>query len=269
MSKVLSRLLTWGIVGFFAQFIDGSLGMGYGAFSATFLIAAGIYPAIASASVHTAEIFTTLASGGAHIWFGNVKKEWLLPLIIPGIVGGVTGAYFLALIPGDVIRPYIAGFLLVLGIIILYRFLRKKKLTVTDTANMPDNTNSHRLVDSSAKLPVLGLVGAFVDAVGGGGWGPITTPGLILTGNTEPRKVVGTVNLAEFFITIAISITFIAVLGWESFDWSLVAALLVGGVIAAPIAAYLCKRLPIRVLGIIIGLLLIGLNLRTLLIVLW
>lgn len=116
MERFTTRLLIWGLVGFLAQFIDGTLGMGYGAFSATLLIAGGLAPAIASASVHTAEIFTTLVSGGAHFWFGNVKKEWLLPLIIPGVIGGAAGAYFLVSIPGATMKPFVAGFLLLLGI---------------------------------------------------------------------------------------------------------------------------------------------------------
>ena len=264
----MQRLIVVAIIGFFAQFIDGTMGMGYGVFSTSWLIAAGLYPAIASASVHTAEIFTTLFSGGFHFWFGNVKKEWLLPLIIPGIVGGIAGAYFLTSIPGDVVKPFIAGLLLLLGIIVLYRFIRRKVPITVSEADPPSGNSSSRSASSPARLPSLGFIAAFVDAVGGGGWGPIATPGLILSENTEPRKVVGTVNLAEFFITIAISATFIVTLGWESFRWDLVGALLIGGVIAAPIAAYLCRKLPTKALGILIGLLLISLNLRTLLVIL-
>lgn len=268
MEKLAIRLLTWGIIGFLAQFTDGTLGMGYGAFSATLLIAAGLLPAIASASVHTAEIFTTLVSGGSHLFLGNVKKRWLLWLIIPGVFGGVAGAYFLASIPGNIMKPFVAGFLLLLGILVFYRFVRRKVVAVAQQTDPPDDDDTNLTTKSKTKLPVLGFIAAFVDAVGGGGWGPITTPGLILTENTEPRKVVGTVNLAEFFITIAISATFIITLGWESFDWRLVIALIIGGIIAAPLAAYLCRRLPIRILGILIGVLLIALNLRTLLMVL-
>lgn len=265
MERLTSRLLIWGAVGFVAQFIDGTLGMGYGAFSATLLIAGGLYPAMASACVHTAEIATTFISGGSHLWFGNVKKEWLLPLVIPGVFGGAAGAYFLTSIPGDTMKPFVAGFLLLLGIIVLYRFIPRK---ATSRVDPPKGKNSSSSAKSWVKLPALGLVAAFVDAVGGGGWGPIATPGLILGENTEPRKAVGTVNLAEFFVTIAISATFMFTMGWESFDWELVIALLIGGVIAAPIAAYLCKKLPTGILGMLIGLLLIGLNLRTLLMVL-
>jgi len=259
----MQNLLVIGIIGLFAQFIDGTLGMGYGVFSSSWLIAAGLYPAIASATVHTAEVFTTLVSGGSHLFFGNVKKEWLLPLVIPGVISGVAGAYFLTSIPGATIKPYIAGFLLILGILVLYRSI-SRKIPPPTTDSAETNSSPPRPI-SRLKLPLLGFTAAFLDAVGGGGWGPIATPGLILSGNTEPRKVVGTVNLAEFFITIAISITFIVTLGWENFEWDLVIALLIGGIIAAPIAAYLCKRMPTKLLGILIGLVLIGLNLRTIL----
>ena len=218
--------------------------------------------------MHTAEIFTTLFSGSFHLWFGNVKKEWLLPLIVPGVVGGAAGAYFLSSIPGSTIKPFIAGLLLFLGLIVLYRFFPRRVAAPAWEANPPNRGISSRFADSRAKLPALGLVAAFVDAVGGGGWGPIATPGLILTEDTEPRKVVGTVNLAEFFITIAISATFIATIGWESFEWDLIGVLLGGGVVAAPIAAYLCKKMPAKALGVLVGLALVGFNLRTLLITL-
>jgi uncharacterized membrane protein YfcA len=252
------------VIGFFAQFIDGTVGMGYGAFSASILIGMGIMPALASASIHTAEIFTTLFSGVSHLKFGNVKKEWLLPLIIPGAIGGGLGAWFLASIPGDTIKPFVAGFLLIMGAVMLYRFIPTKK------ASNPSSLSkalSHPRV-SSKKIPVLGFIAAFFDAVGGGGWGPIATPGLILTENEEPRKVIGTINLAEFFITIVIAGTFFITLGAGEYDWSMIGMLLIGGVIAAPLAAYLCKRLPARILGILVGAALVIYNLRTLVVAL-
>lgn len=264
----MSRLILIALIGLFAQFTSGTLGMGYGVFSASVLIAGGLYPVIASATVHTASVFTTLVSGGSHLFLGNVRKEWLLPLIIPGVVGGVAGAYFLTLIPGATMKPFVAGLLLILGIVVLYRFISQKAPAQVPEADTLRTMNSSLLAKLSVKLPVLGLIAGFTDAVGGGGWGAITTPSLILSENIEPRKVVGTVNLAKFFITIAISATFIATIGWGSFSWDLVIALIIGGVIAAPIAAYLCKRMPAKALGILIGLLLIGVNLRTLLIVL-
>jgi len=238
--------------------------MGYGAFSASLLIGMGIMPALASASIHTAEVFTTLFSGISHLRFGNVKKEWLLLLIIPGAVGGAIGAYFLTSIPGSTTRPFVAGFLLILGVVMLYRFIPLKR------ASSPSRLST-ALSDpkvSSKKISALGFIAAFFDAVGGGGWGPIATPGLILTENEEPRKVVGTVNLAEFFITIVIAATFFIALGAEEYNWSMIGMLLLGGIIAAPLAAYLCKKLPARMLGILVGVALIGFNLRTLLIVL-
>lgn len=262
MDSLIVRLIMWGAMSFFAQFIDGTLGMGYGATLATLLIAGGVAPAIASGSIHIAKMVSGLVSGGSHLWFGNVKREWLLPLIIPGIIGGACGAYLLASVQGDRIRPFIAGFLLLLGVLIVYRFLRRKK----QKPAVKENGNTLRSRYSSFKLPVLGFIAAAADAIGGGGWGPIATPGLILTENTEPSKVVGTVNLAECFVAISISITLIAKIGFQSFNWSLVGAVMAGGIIAAPIAAYLCKKVPSRLLSIFIGLLLIALNLRTLLI---
>jgi len=256
-------LVVFLIIGFFAQFVDGTVGMGYGAFSATILVGIGIVPALASASIHTAEIFVSLFSGVSHLSFGNVKKEWLLLLIIPGSIGGAAGAYFLASIPGGAMKPYVAAFLLIMGIVVLYRFIPRKTSSPSRLSRALSNPKN-----SSKKIATLGLIAAFFDAIGGGGWGPIATPGLILTENEEPRKVVGTVNLAEFFITIVISVTFFIVLGTEEYDWSMIGMLLLGGAIAAPIAAYLCKKLPAKILGILVGIALIGFNLRTLLMML-
>ena len=250
------------IIGFFAQFIDGTVGMGYGAFSASLLIGMGIMPALASASIHTAEVFTTLFSGISHLRFGNVKKDWLLRLIVPGAVGGGLGAWFLASVPGSTMKPFVAGFLLIMGMLMLYRFIPLKRASSTSRLSkaLSDPKNS------SKKIPALGFIAAFFDAIGGGGWGPIATPGLILTEDEEPRKVVGTVNMAEFFITIVIAATFFFTLGAEEYNWGTIGMLLIGGVIAAPLAAYLCKKLPARALGILVGIALIGFNLRTLLI---
>jgi len=258
-------LIVFFIIGFLAQFVDGTVGMGYGAFSASLLIGMGILPALASASVHTAEIFTTLFSGLSHLKFGNVKKEWLLLLVIPGVIGGGLGAYFLTSIPGNLAKPYVAGFLLIMGIVMLYRFIPARKKT---TPSRLSAALSHPKV-SKKKILGLGFVAAFFDAVGGGGWGPIATPGLILTENEEPRKVIGTVNMAEFFITIVIAATFFFTMGVEEYDWSMIGVLLVGGVIAAPVAAYLCKKLPARALGIVVGLAIVAYNLRTILTILF
>ncbi len=250
-------LLIFFIIGFFAQFIDGTVGMGYGAFSASLLIGFGIMPALASASIHTAEIVVSFFSGVSHLRFGNVKKEWLASLVIPGVVGGALGAYFLASVPGSMMKPFVAAFLLTMGALMLYRFIPGKKVPLSKALSNPKV--------SSKKIPALGFIAAFFDAIGGGGWGPIATPGLILTENTEPRKAIGTVNLAEFFITIVIAATFFITLGAEEYDWRMIGILMIGGIIAAPIAAYLCKKLSARILGIVVGIALIGFNLRTLL----
>jgi len=260
----VTALAVFLVIGFFAQFIDGMAGMGYGAFSATFLIGIGVMPALASASIHTAEIFTTLVSGASHWGFGNVKKDWLILLAAPGAVGGAMGAYFLTSVPGNVIKPFIAAFLLVLGIIVLFRFTRRKE-EATDPAPAPAVVGALTSRTSRYRIGALGFVAAFFDAVGGGGWGPIITPGLILGENTEPRKAIGTVNMAEFFVTVVIAGTFFGALGREQYDWKMVGMLLLGGVIAAPLAAYLCNRLPARMLGIVVGVVLIIYNLRTLL----
>jgi uncharacterized membrane protein YfcA len=248
----ITFLIGIALAGFAAQFIDGTLGLGYGVSSTSLLVATGLAPAIASASVHTAEIVTTLVSGIVHHQLGNVKRELVLPLAIPGVIGGMLGAYFLSSIPGKTIKPWMAGLLLVMGCLIVYRFLRRTKRGVA----------GKRL--STPKMALLGLVAAFLDAVGGGGWGPLATPSLILAENGQPHEVVGSVNLVEFFVTLAETITFALTIGLEAFRWDIVAALLVGGVIAAPIAAWVCKKLPHRTMGILIGVLLILLNVRTL-----
>lgn len=240
------------LAGFAAQFIDGTLGMGYGVSSNSLLVAIGLAPVIASASVHTAEIATTLVSGITHHQFGNVKKELVLSLAIPGVFGGALGAYFLSSVPGSAIKPWVAGILMAMGGLIIYRFLTRTERSVT----------GRQL--SRPKLFILGLVAAFFDALGGGGWGPIATPSLILAENSQPHKVVGSVNLVEFFVTLSETITFALIIGLEAFRWDIVVALMVGGVIAAPIAAWVCKKLPHRMLGILIGVLLILLNVRTL-----
>jgi len=176
----------------------------------------------------------------------------VIPLAIPGVIGGVLGAYFLSSVPGNTIKPWVAGILVVMGGLIVYRFFTRKEWGVT----------GKRL--SRPRMTLLGLVAGFLDAVGGGGWGPVATPSLILSENGQPHEVVGSVNLVEFFVTLAETVTFALTIGLEAFRWDIVAALLVGGVVAAPVAAWVCKKLPHRVMGVLIGVLLILLNVRTL-----
>ncbi|MBN1936310.1 MAG: sulfite exporter TauE/SafE family protein [Anaerolineae bacterium] len=218
--------------------------MAYGVSSNAFLLSLGISPAAASMSVHTAEVFVTLISGLSHLKLGNVDLKMFKKLVIPGVVGGIVGAYILTAVPGDVIKPFISAYLLLMGLIILYKVFAKKL--------QEKNVESY--------LIPLAAVGGFFDAIGGGGWGPIVTTTIVARGH-NPRLTIGSVNLSEFFVTLAQVITFVLTLG--SVNWLPVIGLLIGGVIAAPMAAFICKRIPARVLMFIVGILIIVLSIRT------
>ena len=241
------------VIGLFSQYIDGTLGMGYGATASSILIAAGLLPALVSASVHTAEIFSSFASSVSHFRMKNVKKEISIPLIISGVIGGVIGALFLVNIAEIIVKISVGFVLLFLGIFIFYRFALRNRITYSKD------------LFSTPKLFLLGLIGATFDAFGGGGWGPICTSTLVSQNKQEPRYIIGSVNFAEFFATVAIVITFGLTLGFENFLWFITIPLIIGGVIAAPLAAFTCHRVPSRWLGLSIGIFLIILNLRTLL----
>lgn len=243
------------IVGFIAQLIDGSLGMAYGVTSTTLLLAFGITPAVASASVHLAEVVTTAASGASHIKFGNVDRDMTIKLIIPGALGAFVGAYFLSNLPGDLIKPYVSLFLLALGFYIMYRFLF---LYARQVQQPPRKFSNKQLIP-------LGLVAGFLDATGGGGWGPIATPVLLTNKAMEARKVVGTVDTSEFAVALSATIGFVISLGWEQVNWFWVGTLMLGGIIAAPIAAWLVRKMPSHLLGVLVGGLIIFTNVRTLL----
>jgi len=221
-------------VGFAAQAIDGALGMAYGISSTTFLLGTGASPAAASAAVHIAEVFTTGVSGASHLRFGNVDKKLFWRLVIPGVAGGVAGAYVLTSIDGKIFKPYVSAYLLAMGIYILYKAWR---------AARPRQGN----LDHAGKLA---LAGGFVDAVGGGGWGPVVTSTLVGRGN-NPRTTIGTVNAAEFFIAFATAGSF----AWlsELSHLPLVAGLVFGGLFAAPFAAWLCHKLSARTLLWLVG----------------
>jgi len=243
------------IIGFFAQLFDGAVGMGYGSFSSSLLLAIGFYPIVVSASVHTAEIFTSFFSGVSHLGYGNVDGKLLLRLMIPGVIGGVAGVFSLTYINemlGDTLRLGIASILLFFGILITIRFVSNKKKT---------GKISHPL--GSIRTGILGFFSAYVDAIGGGGWGPMTTSSMIISGKIEPRKVVGTISVVEFFVTLSITLTFFIYLGNKIFMSALIIPLIGGGIIAAPVAAYLCKKLPTKTLGIIIGIAIIASNIKT------
>jgi len=231
-------------VGFIAQMIDGALGMAYGVSSTSLLLTIGIPPAQASASVHAAELVTTAVSGAFHLKFGNVDKKVLRRLLIPGVIGGAIGAYVLTEIPSTIIKPIVAGYLIIMGGIILWKAFRQ----VTPR-------------ELKTKLVPLGLVGGFFDAIGGGGWGPVVTTTLVARGK-EPRFVVGSVNLAEFFVTLSESFVFILTIGLV--HWKIIVGLMIGGVLAAPLAAYVCSRIPRRPMMCMVGALIIITSLRTL-----
>ncbi|MGE7760012.1 sulfite exporter TauE/SafE family protein [Peribacillus sp. NPDC097895] len=252
----MRKLIIFAFIGFLAQLIDGSLGMAYGVTSTSMLLTFGIAPAVASASVHLAEVVTTAASGISHIKFGNVDRQALFKLIIPGSIGAFAGACFLSNLPGDLIKPYISLFLLILGVYVLFRFLM-----TTKTKREKKSINLSR-----KKSIILGLIAGFSDATGGGGWGPITTPVLLSQKGVPVRKVVGTVDTSEFAIAISATLGFLLALGWQEVNWFWVISLMVGGIIAAPIAAWIVTKLPSYLLGVLVGGFIILTNARTLII---
>lgn len=248
----MDTFLIFLLVGLLAQAIDGALGMAYGVISSSVLLAFGVPPATASASVHGAELFTTAASASSHAWHRNIDWRLFVPLALGGVLGGVTGAYILAGIDGDAIKPFIIAYLSIVGVWILWRAshdLRPRRIR-------------------RAFVAPLGMVGGFLDAIGGGGWGPTVTSTLVGAGQA-PRKAIGTVNTAEFFLTAAISATFVwsIVTGhWREAEdirnhLAAIAGLVVGGLVAAPFAGLITKRVPARALTYAVGGLLICLAL--------
>ena len=230
-------LLTFALIGFAAQLIDGALGMAFGQISSTLLISMGVPPAAASAGVHTAETFTTAVSGISHVAHRNVDWNLFLRIVIPGVIGGVVGAYLLSQLQADVAKPFVLAYLTALGLYLFYRGVM------------------HRHTERRPKVvEPLGLIGGFLDAAGGGGWGAIVTSNLLVQGS-NPRKTIGTVNTAEFFLTVTISATFIATLGWQVFTVATI-GLLIGGTCAAPFGAWIAKRVNADTLLTFVGALL-------------
>lgn len=251
----MKKLIIFSFIGFIAQLIDGALGMAYGVTSTSLLLAFSISPAVASASVHVSEVVTTAASGVSHIKFGNVDKKMVYRLIIPGSIGAFLGATFLSNIPGELIKPYMSVFLMILGVYVFIRFLFIYKAS-------EEKTDARLSVKQTVPL---GFVAGFFDATGGGGWGPITTPVLLSKDGISARKAVGTVDTSEFAIAIAASLGFFISLGWQAVNWTWVIALMIGGVIAAPIAAWLVRIVPGQLMGVLVGGFIILTNAHTLL----
>ena len=248
------KLVLLALVGLGAQLVDGSLGMAYGVTSTTLLLAIGTNPAAASATVHLAEIGTTLVSGAAHWRFGNVDWKVVAKIGIPGAIGAFAGATFLSSLSTETAAPIMSLILLALGLYILTRFT---------ISGLPKGNLGKPL--RKRFLTPLGLVAGFVDSTGGGGWGPVGTPAILASGRLEPRKTIGSIDTSEFLVAIAASIGFIVGIGSEQIDFAWVGALLAGGVIAAPIAAWLVRHVPPRVLGAAVGGVIILTNVRTLL----
>lgn len=231
-------------VGFGAQMIDGAIGMAYGITATSVMLSAGVAPATASACVHAAEMFTTGASGAAHWRLGNCDRRLVMRLAIPGMIGGAIGAYVLSGLPGKLLTPWISGYLLVLGLFILWKAWGVRRAPPAEPRGV---------------IP-LGFIGGILDAIGGGGWGPLVTSTLLGNG-TAARKTIGSVNLAEFFVTTTVSATFFATIGLSL--WPIIAGLIVGGVIAAPLAALVTRHLPERLLMTLVGLVVVMLSLST------
>jgi len=244
----METFLLFLVVGVLAQAVDGALGMAYGVISSSVLLAFGVPPATASASVHGAEVFTTAASAGSHIMHRNVDWRLLVPLAVAAVIGGCMGAYVLSGIEGDVIKPFVVAYLGLMGLYLLWRAGHDILI---------------RHIPSWVTWP-LGLVGGFLDAIGGGGWGPTVTSTLVGAGQ-EPRRAIGTANTAEFFLTVAVSATFVWALmsgHWRDADAlqnhaAAVGGLVAGGLIAAPFAGLIAKRVPRKVLTYAVGVLLL------------
>ena len=239
MEAIPAELWSLLLVGFAAQLIDGALGMAYGVSASAFLTTMGHPPAVVSATVHAAEVFTTGASGVSHAWFKNLDRKILAKLVLPGMLGGACGAWLLSSLDGALLQPFVWVYLLGTGVLLLRRASRSSE---PQLAKAPSHA--------------LGVVAGFLDAIGGGGWGVVTTPTLIARG-VPPRYAIGTSNTAEFFVTLTISITFLFTFDWRRYD--LVLALLGGGVLAAPLGAWVAKRVPPRAAMLAIGVLVIGL----------
>ncbi|HET8962004.1 sulfite exporter TauE/SafE family protein [Nocardioides sp.] len=250
----MRKLIVLGIVGLLAQLVDGSLGMAYGVTSSTLLLATGVAPAAASAAVHFSEIGTSLISGFSHHKLGNVDWRTVGILAVPGFVGAFAGATLLANVDGDSAKPWVAGLLLLLGGYVIWRFLALN--------GRRPRIKAH---PSPLFLAPMGVVAGTMDAIGGGGWGPVGTTSLLSSGRLEPRKVIGSIDTSEFVVAVGGSLGFLFALGSQGILWGYAVALLAGGVVAAPIAAWLVSRIPATVLGVAAGGLIIVTNAKTIL----
>lgn len=239
-------ILVFILIGFFAQLVDGALGMAFGVLTTTSLLTFGVPPAVASAMTHIAEVFTTAASGASHAYHRNVDWRLVARLAPAGVIGGVIGATILTQVDGKAIAPFISVYLIGIGLYILWKAFRQRQARSV----------------SDPLIPVVGLAGGALDAAGGGGWGPVVTSSLVGRGHA-PRTVIGSTNLTEFVVTTAISITFVLALGWQELSSAI--GLIIGGVLAAPFGGWIVSRVPVRPLMIAVGALIIATSLFRLL----
>jgi uncharacterized protein len=240
----VSDLLLFVAIGFAAQIVDGAIGMAYGLISTTILLSLGIPPATASASVHAAEVFTTGASGLSHWRFGNLDKRLFWKLAPAGMIGGGLGAYVLTAVPGDAIRPIVGIYLGIMGAVVLWKAFQREERR------------------EPRRVRLIGFVGGFLDTIGGGGWGALVASGLVGQG-AQARLAIGSTNAAEFLVAVTVSATFVMTIGLEL--WPIIVGLIVGGVVAAPFAAYVTRKLPVRVLMVLVGVAIILLSFREML----
>jgi len=244
VNSVDSSILIFILAGFTAQMIDGALGMAYGVTATTFLLGAGVPPAASSASVHASEIFTSGVSGLMHLRFKNVNTKLFRTLLLPGIIGAILGAYILSSLEeyNYILKPLVSAYTLFLGFVILFKALKKDKIR-----------------EKIKRIFPLAFVGGLLDSIGGGGWGPIVSSTLI-AGGRHARYTIGSVNLAEFFVSLASSVTFFTLIGLT--HWSIIVGLIIGGIIAAPIAAWLSSRIPTKSIMILVGVVVIITSLK-------
>ncbi len=242
-----SDFLNGFIIGIIAQTIDGAIGMAYGITATTFLLSQGVSPAIASSSIHISEIFTTGASGLSHWRLNNIDKKLFLNLVFPGIIGGIIGVIILTNIDGKILKPWISIYLVIMGLYIILKAIKK-------------NIFTNKI--SSKKITPLALVGGAVDAIGGGGWGPVVTTTLLSSGH-EPKTTIGSVNSAEFFITTSTGLSFAIFIGVSNPE--IILGLILGGILIAPFAAKITTKLPTKLLMFIVGVLITSLSMITVL----
>lgn len=257
----MTEIIVFALVGFFAQLIDGALGMAYGVISMSVLLGIGVPPAAASASIHTAEVFTTGISGLSHMMFKNIDYRLFRRLVLPGIMGSIIGALLLSYVPAKVIKPFISTYLIFMGFIILYKALREmhwmdKIKNLINKALEREKPSHHPY-----RIIPLGFTGGFCDAIGGGGWGAFIGSSLLAQDENDPHYTVGTTSLAEFFIALCSSIVFFAAIGISY--WRIILGLIIGGAIAAPLAAFAVRYLPAKIVMMLAGSLIILISIYT------